>query len=161
MIITAGKESKMKAKDLFIKYAMERHPENGSYIENHYESDTAGRAGSGSIYYYVAPGDTTEFHRIDCDEYWCHNAGADIEIWSFAPDGTLKKHLLGTSEKAEPLVFFKMGEIFASRLSGDSPDGAFITCITVPRFSYDGFEIIEKEKMTGLFPEASDFWTMK
>lgn len=147
----------MKAKDLFSRFSMESHLENGSFLERHYKSDTAGRADSGSIYYYVAPGEITKFHRIDCDEYWCHNAGSDIEIWSFTQDGTLKKHILGTSETAEPLAFFKSGEIFAARLSEESQDGAFITCITVPRFSYEGFEIIEYEKMAELFPESSGF----
>ena len=148
----------MKADELIKNYSMDRHIENGAYIERHYVSDKPGRAESGSIYYYVAPGEITEFHRIDCDEYWCHNAGADIEIWSFSPNGKLKKHILGTSEKAEPLIFFQRGEIFASRLPKDSPDGAFITCITIPRFSYEGFEMVDKEKMITLYPEASDFW---
>ena len=148
----------MKANELIKKYSMNPHIENGAFIEKHYKSDKDGRPDSGSIYYYVAPGEITEFHSIDCDEYWSHNAGSDIEIWSFSPDGKLKKHILGTSENAEPLVFFKRGEIFASRLSGDSPDGSFITCITVPRFTYEGFELIEKERMIELYPESSEFW---
>ena len=148
----------MKACELIRRYAMERHMENGMFIERHYDSDKPGRADSGSIFYYVAPGESTGFHRIDCDEYWCHNAGADIEIWSFTPEGILKKYILGTSERAEPFAFFKRGEIFASRLPEESPDGAFITCITVPRFTYEGFELMEKEKMLALYPESRGFW---
>ncbi|MDO5445579.1 MAG: cupin domain-containing protein [Eubacteriales bacterium] len=150
----------MKANDLIKKYKMDYHVENGLFVERHYLSDKTGRADSGSIYYYIAPGEITQFHRIDCDEYWCHNAGSDIEIWSFTPEGFLRKYILGTSENAEPLVFFRKGEIFASRLPEESPDGSFITCITVPRFSYDGFELIEKEKMLEMFPESSDFWKL-
>ena len=37
-------------------------------------------------------------------------------------------------------------------------NGAFITCITVPRFTYEGFELIEKEKMLELYPKSRDFW---
>lgn len=132
--------------------------ENGAYIEKHYLSDKPGRPDSGSIYYYVAPGEITQFHRIDCDEYWCHNAGADIEIWSFTPEGVLRKCVLGTSGSAEPFVFFRRGEIFASRLPAQSSDGAFITCITVPRFTYEGLEVIEKEEMLERYPQSSDFW---
>ena len=151
----------MKAKELVQKYSMEIHTENGVYIEKHYPYDKSGRADSGSIYYYVAPGEVTKFHYIDCDEYWCHNAGSDLEIWSFKPEGSLEKYLLGTSEHAEPMVFFKRGEIFASRLSSQSTDGAFITCITVPRFTYEGFEVVEKEEMLKRYPEAADFWESK
>lgn len=148
----------MKASDLIKKYSMDQHVENGAFIEKHYEHCGPGRPDSGSIFYYVAPGETTKFHRIDCDEYWCHNAGSDIEIWSFSPDGTLSRHILGTSGDAEPFVFFRRGEVFASRLPAGSPDGTFITCITVPRFTYEGFELIEKEEMLRLYPESSAFW---
>lgn len=148
----------MRASELIRRYAAGRHIENGVFIEKHYESGKRGRADSGSICYYVAPGERTKFHRIDCDEYWCHNAGADIEVWSLGADGILKKRLLGTSEAAEPFLFFPRGEIFASRLSGDSADGSFITCITVPRFTYEGFELIEKEEMLALCPQSADFW---
>lgn len=149
----------MKANELMKKYGMKPHEENGSYVEKHYFHEHSDRPASGSIYYYIAPGEVTKFHRIDCDEYWCHNAGSDVEIWAFTPDGVLKKHILGTSDKAEPFVYFKKGEIFASRLGKDADDGAFITCITVPRFSYGGFEVIEREEMTALYPESYGFWT--
>lgn len=148
----------MRADELIKRYPVDPHAENGVFIERHYESDKPGRADSGSIYYYVAPGEITKFHRIDCDEYWCFNAGSDIEVWSFTEEGVLKKHTLGISEHAEPVVFFRRGEIFASRLSKNSDDGSFITCITVPRFTYEGFEIFEKERMIKLYPESSDFW---
>ena len=148
----------MKASELIKKYLMDRHPENGAFIEKHYASDHPGRADSGSILYYVAPGEITKFHRIDCDEYWCHNAGEDLEIWSFTPEGELRKLLLGTSGQAEPFVFFRRGEIFASRLPESSTDGALVTCITVPRFSYEGFEILKKEEMLARYPESANFW---
>ena len=148
----------MKASDLIQKFAMEEHPENGAYVECHYISEIEGRADSGSIYYYVAPGEKTEFHRIDCDEYWCYNAGATIELWVIDNNGMLQKKLLGITDGAEPMVFFRRGEIFASRLSKDSDDGTFVTCVTVPRFTYDGFELFEKEKMVEMYPEAAGFW---
>ena len=151
----------MNAKELSTKYEMTRHAESGLFFERHYVSDEPGRAASGSICYYVAPGERTGFHRIDCDEYWCHNAGCDLEVWSFSPDGTLRKLLLGVSEAAEPFLFFKKGEVFASRLSAQSPDGAFLTCITVPRFSYEGAELIEKDAMLARFPASADFWAQE
>lgn len=56
--------------------------------------------GSGSIYYFVAPGEITEFHRIDCDEYWCYNAGSPLEVWS-VKDGVLKKMVCGITENGD------------------------------------------------------------
>lgn len=39
-------------------------------------------------------------------------------------------------------------------------NGTFVTCITVPRFTYDGFEIIEREKMLEMYPESAEFWNI-
>ena len=39
-----------------------------------------------------------------------------------------------------------------------STDGALVTCITVPRFFYEGFEIMKKEEMLARYPESSGFW---
>lgn len=148
----------MKAKEFITKYNMDNHIENGFFVEKHYESDTDDRPESGSILYYISPGEYTQFHKIDCDEYWCFNAGSTLEIWSFEENGNLRKVYLGIDDNSEAFVFLKRGEIFAARLSADAEDGTLITCITVPRFSYDGFELIEKDRMTDMYPAAADFW---
>lgn len=147
----------MRADELITRYSVENHPENGVYIERHYPFSGIGRADSGSIYYYVRPGETTQFHRIDCDEYWCYNAGSPLEVWSIR-DGILKKMICGIMPDAEPILFLQRGEIFASRLSKDYDDGSFITCITVPRFSYDGFEMFTKEQVITMCPDVENFW---
>lgn len=54
----------MRADELIKKYGMEEHIENGSFIERHYEEKVLKRAASGSIYYYVAAGEHTEFVSV-------------------------------------------------------------------------------------------------
>lgn len=39
-----------------------------------------------------------------------------------------------------------------------APDGSLITCITVPRFSYEGFEMFSREQMEEMNPEIKAFW---
>ena len=148
----------MRADQLIHRYSMEKHIENGMFIEKHYEHKGEGRPASGSMYYYVVPGEITEFHVIDCDEYWISNAGATLEIWCIEPDGTLQKYYCGTDEGAEPVVYFPKGVIFGSRLSKDAQDSAFVTCITVPRFTYEGSRIFSKEEMIEKYPETKSFW---
>lgn len=147
----------MRAEEVIARYTMEKHPENGVFIEQHYPWDQAGRAESGSILYYVSPGEITAFHRIDCDEYWVFNAGSPLEVWSVR-DGRIRKMRCGLTADAQPFLFLQRGEIFASRLSKDAPDGSLITCITVPRFSYEGFEMFSREQMEELNPEIKAFW---
>ena len=146
----------IKAEELMKRYSMEPHVENGSFVERHYESDPAVRAASGLIYYYVAPNDTTEFHRIDCDEYWCHIAGAPLEICTIDESGRVSVSKFGTEEKCEPVIYFKKGVIFASK-SLSVNEGTFLSCITVPRFSPEGFELFRREDIVSAYPEAKAF----
>ena len=148
----------MRADQLIEQYSMAPHEEQGLYIERHFPFAGTGRAPSGHIYYYVAPGEHTDFHRIDCDEYWIYSAGETLELWVIGLDGTLSVKRCGAEAGAEPCVRFAAGEIFASRLPADAPDGSFVTCVTVPRFTYEGFELFEKEKMCTLYPETATFW---
>lgn len=148
----------MRAEELAKRYAFEEHVENGMFIETDYEDTEHERPYSGSIYYYVRPGERTQFHRIDCDEYWCFNAGETLELWVIGLDGKLSIKYCGITEGAEPNVRFAAGEYFASRLTKKATDGCFVTCITVPRFTYDGFEMLEQQEAIKLFPETEKFF---
>ena len=148
----------MQAKEMAMRYGLSPHEEKGSYLERHYPYDGDGRAASGSIYYYVAPGERTDFHRIDCDEYWCYNVGAPLEVWQIDAEGKLIVSRLGIEEGCEPLLYLPAGTVFASRHGGQVSDGTFITCITVPRFCYDGFTLLSREEAENLCPEAGAFF---
>lgn len=77
------------AKELVKKYEMQKHEENGMFIECNDDINEDKRHPSGFIYYYVSPGEKTEFHKIDCDEYWSYNAGSTIELWVINLEGKL------------------------------------------------------------------------
>ncbi len=142
----------MTAEELMSRYAMEAHMENGSFRECHYKHSGPGRAASGSMYYYVAPGEFTQFHRIDCDEYWCFVQGAALKIFMIGEDGSLRSIKLGTEPGCEPLVYIKKGVIFASVSLAEGNEGSFLSCITVPRFSYEGFEMFDAAGLQKRYP---------
>ncbi|MCQ2531029.1 MAG: cupin domain-containing protein [Lachnospiraceae bacterium] len=160
--------TKITAEELMKRFSMEDHPENGQFVEKHYIQEGEERAASGSIYYYVAPGEKTAFHRIDCDEYWCYVAGGTLDLWQVSPEGELTVTKLGIEEGAEPFVYVKKGMIFGSRHSeetlkqqeacGKEPEGTFLTCITVPRFTYEGFEMFTEEEMVKNYPLTAEFY---
>ncbi len=159
---------KRSADELMKYFSMEEHPENGQFVEKHYVQEGEGRAASGSIYYYVAPGEKTAFHRIDCDEYWCYVAGDTLDLWQVSPEGEVSVMKLGIEKGAEPFVYVKKGRIFASRHSaetlnpqadrGQTKEGTFLTCITVPRFTYEGFEMFSEEEMVKNYPQTAEFY---
>ena len=146
------------ATELMQRYAMADHVENGSYLERHYVYEGEGRPASGSIYYYVAPGESTEFHQIDCDEYWCYAAGTPLELWMVDEDGNITSTKLGIDVDCNPIVYIRSGLIFASRHYVDGDDGTFLSCITVPRYSDDGFTLFPKETMLERYPGIAAFY---
>ena len=148
----------MTAEELMKRYSMDEHVENGYYIERHYENEKPGRAASGSIYYYVGAGEYSEFHRIDCDEYWCYIKGDPLEIWQIDPKGNITVSKLGIEADCEPVVYIKQGMIFASKHFEKCSDGTFLSCITVPRFSSDGFELFTKDTILEMYPEIVRFF---
>lgn len=68
---------------------------NGMFIERHYIDESASCAASGAICCYVAPGERTRFHRIDCDEYRICNCGAPLDIRVVAQNGNVDIRTLG------------------------------------------------------------------
>lgn len=146
------------AEELAKRYAMDPHVENGAYIEQHYEYKGDGRADSGMIYYYVAPMERTEFHVIDCDEYWCYVEGSPLELWMVDPaSGNVNTVKFGVEEGCEPVVYFPKGRIFASK-NHNQEEGTFLSCITVPRFDPNGFRLCSLEEMVKDYPDTKEFY---
>lgn len=146
----------MLAEELCARFSLEPHPEGGAFRERHYPAPGEARPASGSIYYYVGAGQKTAFHRIDCDEYWVHVAGAPLTLWAIDPSGLVSRIPFGTGEGEEPMHFFPRGTVFACR--NDGGEGTFLACITVPRFAPEGFELISREEMERRFPETRAFF---
>ncbi len=148
----------MTPEELKEYFGLAPHAENGAFSEQHYGHFFSGRASSGSIFYYVGPEEITEFHRIDCDEYWCYSEGVPLDVWLISEDGKITVKKLGTDKGCEPFVYVPKGTLFASRHSGKADCGTFLVCITVPRFDPSGFELISKEELLEKHPEAAEFY---
>lgn len=148
----------MRAEELVKQYRMFPHEECGYFLERHYEDKHSDRPASGAIYYYLGPEEKSNFHVIDCDEYWVHNAGTPLEIWLIAVDGVLTKKLLGVGLGLEPMVHIPAGTIFGAKHLAGAEDGAFVTCITVPRFKYEGWRLVPQEEVLAKCQDAKGFF---
>lgn len=148
----------MNAEELIKRYSMEEHVENGLFVEKHYLDTDSQRPASGSIYYYVSPAETTKFHSIDCDEYWCYVKGSPLEVWQIDQEGNITVSNLGIEEDCKPLIYLKKGVIFASKHSKKESEGTFLICITVPRFEYEGFKLYENDEIIEKYPQTKEFF---
>lgn len=147
----------MRGDDLAKLYKMHPHEENGSFVERHYLATSQKRADSGAIYYCLGRNEKASFHVLDCDEYWAYIAGADLELW-LVTDGKLQKKILGVGEGKEPLIYIPKGTIFGAKHLADAQDGTFLSCITVPRFEYQGWRLVERDEIVKINPLTGDFF---
>ena len=149
----------MRADELAGRFGLEPHVEGGSFVElDEPVPEGMGRAPSGVIYYHLGAEEFSDFHVLDSDEYWLWHAGSTLEIWMILPDGSMEKCRLGTEEGSQPCVLLKAGVIFGARHLKDAPDGTFVSCVTVPRFSYESYRILPREEMLEKYPETAPFF---
>ncbi len=135
-------------------YGLEKHPEGGWFSECYTsEEEKGGRALAGSIYFLLGSGEISHFHRIDCEEIWYFHEGCGLKI-TVIHEGRLEELFLGpdTEKGQRAMVFIPKGAVFAAE---NMQDGGytFMSCVTAPKFSYEGFELLGKEKIRKLFPD--------
>ncbi len=138
-------------------YKLERHPEGGWFSESYtapFEHEN--RSLAGSIYFLLDRDDISHFHQIDCDEVWYYHEGCGLKISSIY-EGKLEEHLLGPNYKdgQRAMVIIPKGAVFAAE-NIDKSSYTFISCITTPKFSYDGFRLVYKKEIKDIYPIASD-----
>ena len=147
--------NKNKTEDLKNIYGLEKHPEGGWFSESYtapFEHEE--RSLAGSIYFLLDRDDISHFHQIDCDEVWYYHEGCGLKIYSIY-EGKLDVFLLGPEdEKGErAMVVIPKGAVFAAE-NIDKDGYTFISCITTPKFSYDGFRLVNREEIKDIYPKA-------
>ena len=121
--------------------ALAPHPEGGWYAETwRDEAPTGVRPASSAIYYLVARGDASRWHRVDATEVWHWYAGAGLRL-SVSRAGTgVVEHRLGPDLAAgeRPQAVVPPG---AWQSASSDGDWTLVGCTVAPAFSFDGFEL--------------------
>ena len=118
------------------------HPEGGHYRETWRQAPGDGTRGSGTaIYFLLAAGERSHWHRVDADEIWHFHAGAPIRLELAAPDG-------GPATAAVVGIDLAAGEEPQRRVptgwwQAASSLGAWtlVSCTVSPAFTFEGFEL--------------------
>lgn len=149
----------MRADDMAVHFQMEPHMEGGTFIElNDPVPEGEGRAPSGVIYYHLGSGEFSDFHVLDSDEFWLWHAGSTLELWVAGENGGMEIRRLGAEADAEPCVLIRGGTVFGARHLPGAEDGTFVSCVTVPRFSYAHYRILDREEMLKKYPASAAFF---
>lgn len=142
------------------------HPEGGYYKEIYRSTESISRDGlpnrfSGSrslatsIYFLLEKGQFSTFHRIKSDEIWHFYDGDPVIVYEITSDGILIIHKLGLDINAGylPQITVNAGNWFAAEPSGDF---TLVGCTVSPGFSFEDFEMGNKEILTSSFPEHTE-----
>ena len=118
------------------------HPEGGHFRGTFRDShaDASGRAASTAIYFLLAEGERSHWHRIDAAEVWHYYAGAPL--------------VLEMTDGKDPIRRVKLGPDIAmgERPQGSVPAGhwqaaeslgewTLVGCTVAPGFEFSGFEL--------------------
>jgi predicted cupin superfamily sugar epimerase len=133
------------AADMIARLELRPHPEGGHYRETFRDSraDASGRALSTAIYFLLARGERSHWHRIDAAEVWHYYAGSALSL-RIANDGCTP-HLVklgpdvASGERPQAIV-----PASAWQCAESTGDWTLVGCTVAPGFEFAGFELAPK-----------------
>ncbi|WP_282168149.1 cupin domain-containing protein [Ruegeria atlantica] len=131
----------MTAQEIIDHLKLEQHPEGGWFRET-WRADNAGRATGTCIYFLLAAGESSHWHRVDATEIWLYHSGAPLILsLSATDDGPATDHILGPDlSQGAPQLIVPENHWQAARTTGDY---TLVSCTVSPGFQFDGFELAE------------------
>lgn len=134
------------AADVIARLGLQPHPEGGWFRETWRDNPAGGGRGAGTaIYYLLAAGEESRWHRVDATEIWHFYAGDPLALAIAGPgDGgkraSVTRLVLGAGLDAgqQPQAIVPAGAWQSAR-----PLGAWtlVGCTVAPAFEFAGFEL--------------------
>jgi uncharacterized protein len=138
---TADPPTDPEVADLVARLGMRPHPEGGWYAETWRHQAAPGERPAGTaIYYLLAAGQRSHWHRVDATEIWHHYAGAPLRLAVQAGDDPTATIVLGPDVAAGQVP---QGIVPAGAWQAADPTGAWalVGCTVTPGFTFAGFEM--------------------
>jgi len=135
----------LSATDVVALLGLQPHPEGGHFRETFRDPDPAGgRAHSTAIYYLLAAGERSAWHRVrDAAEVWHFHAGAPLRLSLAEAPGTETVVVLGSD-----LVAGERPQAVVPRNWWQSAESlgpwTLVGCTVAPGFTFDSFELAPK-----------------
>ncbi len=132
----------MRAADIIRLLDLKPHPEGGHYCQTFRDVTPSGsRPASTAIYFLLARGERSHWHRVDAVEVWHHYAGAPLMLSLAATDaGPVTRVRLGSDlgSGERPQAVVPTGHWQAAESLGD---WTLVGCTVAPGFEFSGFEL--------------------
>jgi predicted cupin superfamily sugar epimerase len=137
------------AAEIIARLELKPHPEGGHYRETFRDSrrDANSRSASTAIYFLLARGERSHWHRIDAAEVWHYYAGSALNLQiadevgqrciSLGPD-------LAAGEVPQAIVPAQ-----AWQAAESTGDWTLVGCTVAPGFDFAKFELAEPDWFPG------------
>lgn len=155
-----------RAEALVRALELKPHPEGGFYREifrstrrvQPFDARPA-RSALTLIYFLLADGGASRFHRVASDEAWTYLEGDPLELVLISPalDGVTRQLLAGPGGGAGAAAVVRAGEWQAARTTGG---WTLVTCAVGPGFDFADFRMLADDAASAeivrtRFPEAA------
>ncbi len=134
-----------EAAAIIARLDLKPHPEGGHYRETFRDQsvDAGGRSRSTAIYFLLARGERSHWHRIDAVEVWHYYAGATLTL-HIADDTGQRSVTLGADIAAgeQPQGIVTPHAWQAAESNGD---WTLVGCTVAPAFEFSKFELAPKD----------------
>ncbi|WP_074831329.1 MULTISPECIES: cupin domain-containing protein [Bradyrhizobium] len=129
------------AAEIIKRLELKPHPEGGHYRETFRDAsvDSSGRSRSTAIYFLLARGERSHWHRVDAVEVWHYYAG-DALMLQIADDGGQRRVTLG-SDLVAGEVPQAVVPAHAWQAAQSSGEWTLVGCTVAPGFEFAKFEL--------------------
>jgi uncharacterized protein len=133
------------AADIIARLDLKPHPEGGHYRETFRDPgvDANGRSRSTAIYFLLARGERSHWHRIDAVEIWHYYAGDTLTLRIADGSGTRGIRLgpdITAGEVPQAIV-----PAHAWQSAESTGDWTLVGCTVAPAFDFAKFELAPKD----------------
>jgi predicted cupin superfamily sugar epimerase len=135
----------LTASDVIRLLDLKPHPEGGHFREMFRDERQVDgeRAASTAIYFLLARGERSHWHRVDAVETWHWYAGAPLELEIAQNEGPIERVTLGddlvSGERPQAVV-----PAHAWQAAQTFGDWTLCGCTVAPGFDFSGFELAPK-----------------
>jgi hypothetical protein len=130
----------LSAAEVIARLGLQPHPEGGHFRETFRDvDDETGRAASTAIYFLLAQGERSHWHRIDAVEVWHFYAGSTLELLIADADGERRVRLgpdLAAGEQPQAIV-----PPHAWQAAQTAGAWTLVGCTVAPGFDFKTFEL--------------------
>ncbi|MEM6761350.1 MAG: cupin domain-containing protein [Pseudomonadota bacterium] len=126
--------------EIIATLGMQPHPEGGHFAETFRDAPEGGRGHSTAIYFLLAAGECSQWHRVDAAEVWHYYAGAPLAL-TMSPNGhDASAYRLGPNLAAgeRPQLVVPAGHWQTAESLGS---WTLVGCTVAPGFDFKGFEM--------------------